>query len=52
MVIKKMNEITDISNKNDDTRDMTDVTDPASDQEKTVEVRNLEVILEDKTNFK
>lgn len=51
MVIKKMNEITDISNKNEDTRDATDETDPVSDQEKTVEVRNLKTNLEDKTNF-
>ncbi|XP_012226059.2 protein lap4 isoform X3 [Linepithema humile] len=41
MVIKKMNEITDVSNKNEDTRDATDVTDPASDQEKTAEFATL-----------
>lgn len=50
MVIKKMNEITDVSNKKDeDTRDAADVTEPVSDQEKTVEVRNFSVI--PKTNF-
>lgn len=41
MVIKKMSEIMDTSNKSEDTRDATDVIDPASDQEKTVEVSIL-----------
>lgn len=39
MVIKKMNEMMDTTNKEEDARDATNLTDPASDQEKTVEVR-------------
>lgn len=39
MVIRKMSEIMDTTNKAEDTRDATDVTDPTSDQEKTVEVK-------------
>lgn len=39
MVIKKMSEIMDTSNKNENTCDVADATiDPASDQEKIVEV--------------
>ncbi|GAB1860132.1 Protein lap4 [Camponotus japonicus] len=41
MVIKKMSEIMDTSNKSEDTRDATDIIDPASDQEKTVEFATL-----------
>jgi len=37
-----MSEIMDTSNKSEDTRDATDIIDPASDQEKTVEVSILE----------
>lgn len=39
MVIKKMNEMMDTTNKEEDARDTTNLTDPASDQEKTAEVR-------------
>ncbi|KAL6262507.1 hypothetical protein P5V15_005306, partial [Pogonomyrmex californicus] len=41
MVIKKMNEIMDTTNKEEDAQDTTNLTDPASDQEKTVEVETL-----------
>lgn len=36
-----MSEIMDTANKSEDTRDATDTIDPASDQEKTVEVSIL-----------
>lgn len=39
MVIRKMSEIMDTANKEEDTRDATDATDPAPDLEKTVEVK-------------
>ncbi|XP_024892255.1 protein lap4 isoform X7 [Temnothorax curvispinosus] len=41
MVIRKMSEIMDTANKEEDTRDATDATDPAPDQEKTVEFTTL-----------
>lgn len=39
MVIRKMSEIMDTANKEEDTRDATVATDPVPDQEKTVEVK-------------
>lgn len=39
MVIRKMNEIMDTANKEEDTRDTRDATDLVLDQEKTVEVQ-------------
>lgn len=39
MVIRKMSEIMDTANKEEDTRDAIDTTDPAPDQEKTIEVK-------------
>lgn len=39
MVIKKMSEIMDTTNKVEDTPDAIDMIDPTSDQEKTVEVK-------------
>ncbi|XP_050449399.1 protein lap4 isoform X3 [Cataglyphis hispanica] len=41
MVIKKMSEIMDTSNKSEETHDVADIIDPVSDQEKTVEVETL-----------
>ncbi|XP_050449400.1 protein lap4 isoform X4 [Cataglyphis hispanica] len=41
MVIKKMSEIMDTSNKSEETHDVADIIDPVSDQEKTVEFATL-----------